>query len=158
MPAPRFTVESDSHVAEDLAGAVAGLLPAADLSQCRFALGSEWARMMPSVVDRLSGRYRWFIGGEPLQVIVGVGATDIIVSPAGDPEYFDPEEPHRQDGLRRVRPGVGALERLHAAIAAAAAVERSQRIWCGTCHRLRYPSPTPYHCRSCYDLDHGTLY
>jgi hypothetical protein len=157
MPAPRFAVERDSCAAEELASAVAGFLPVADPSRCQSVLGSEWARLVPCQIYGGSGGYQWFIGGEPLQVVVGVGATDIVVSPAGEPEYFDPDDPQRQDGLSRVVADVSALQRMHAAVAVAAAVERSRRIWCATCHRLRYPSLEPYQCRSCYDLNHGTL-
>jgi hypothetical protein len=122
-------------------------------------LGFRWLRLPLAFADAsedIAAR-DWFAQGTPIQVVLGVGSSDVIVSPAGpDVLRF---EPSHSDAETLLRSDVSSdLSLLASAVQRAAARERAQRLWCRLCGTLSTPHAGSEICADCEDALTGRLY
>lgn len=99
----------------------------------------------------------WFAHGTPIQVVIGVGRSDVLVAPAGrDVLRFEPylSEPETLP-LSDVSTNLSALA---SAVQRAAARERARRLWCRLCGTPSTPRAGSDICVDCEDVLTGTVY
>ncbi len=122
-------------------------------------LGLRWFRLPVAFADAPEGvaAREWFTHGTPIQVVIGVGLSDVLVAPAGwDVLRF---EPPRSEAETVLLSDVSTnLSALASAVQRAAARERARRLWCRLCGTLSTPRVGSDICVDCEDVLTGTVY
>lgn len=139
-------------------GSLALLLDPDSTRDFAALLGFRWLLLPLTFADAPEdiAERDWFAHGTPVQVVLGVGWSDVVVAPAGpDVLRFAPSHSELEILLRSDLSG--DLSLLASAVQRAAARERARRLWCRLCGTLSTPHPGGDICADCYDALTGRL-
>jgi hypothetical protein len=140
-------------------GRLAWLLDPDSTRNFAALLGFRWLHLPTAYRDAPEeiAERDWFARGAPIQVVLGVGRSDVFVAPAGsDVLRF---EPHLSESETVPRSDVSTdLFVLAAAVERAAARERARRLWCRLCGTFSAPRVGRDICVACEDVLTGTVY
>lgn len=140
-------------------GRLANLLDPDSTRGFATLLGFRWLRLPLASADAPEGvtAREWFAHGTPIQVVLGVGRSDVLVAPAG-PDVLRYETSDSEPGTLLLSDVSTNLSLLASAVQRAAARERARRLWCRLCGTLSTPRTGSDICVDCEDALAGTFY